>query len=426
MDSYTPPGTNSSLDFGVFSFVDYGGATALFKRLNISTAPPSRVRAPTKYADFTTGQPIPGYVAPERARARAAMETYLSICEKYEDMLDPGYWNFPAGDAVPEDLLTRFGAFVERYGIEEAVPQIYSATGFGVGRLADELTMTVMQAFGAQMARSMLGRQDSFVAASHRNQDVYDAMARAIGDESILYATKVVHSVRTPRDGVVITAQNRRTGEKTTIRAAQLLLAVRPVGEAAMRPFALDPRERGLFARFDYVRVWAALVRHPALAAANASVANLPAAAAPARYLATPRVPFLGKFERQDNTAAGRQSGVFRALVVGTRDFGEADARGLLQAALDRLVGRGVLPRPSSQEGDGQQQQPVEIVALSDHGPMALRVSAEEHRKGFHQRLYALQGHRSTWWTGAAFSSHFQTIIWEFNEVLLPQMLGGK
>ncbi|KAK7917670.1 hypothetical protein PG985_011278 [Apiospora marii] len=422
VDSYTPLGTKDSMDYGVFSFVDYAGATALFDRLNISTAPPSRVRAPTKYADFTTGEPIPGYTAPESAAARTAMEKYLAVCERYEDMLVPGLWNFPPGDAVPEDLLMRFGDFVERYGIVDAVPQIYSVTGFGLGRMEDELTMTVMQGFGAQMARSMLGRQDNFVPASHRNQDVYDAMARLIGDESILYETKVVQSIRTPDEGVILTAQNQRTGEETTIHAAKLLMAIRPVGEAAMRPFDLDPQETGVFSKFDYVHVWATLVRHPSLTAGNTSVANLPAAVAPANYLETPRLPFLGKFELQDNTAAGLESGVFRSLVIGTKDFGYDDARELLQSSLDRLIEQGVLPRPSSKE----EQQPVEIVAISDHGPMALRVSAEEHRKGFHQMLYALQGHRSTWWTGAAFSSHFQTIIWEFNEGLLPRMLGDK
>ncbi|KAK8102361.1 hypothetical protein PG984_015507 [Apiospora sp. TS-2023a] len=421
VDSYTSPGTNNSMDYGVFSFVDYAGATELFERLNISTAPPSRVRAPTKYADFTSGEPIPGYIAPASDKARAAMETYQSICENYEDMMVPGYWNFPPGDAVPEDLLMRFGEFVARYNIEDAVPQIYSATGFGLGRMTDELNLTVMQAFGAQMARSMLGKQKGFTTVSHRNQDVYDAMAREIGDESILYETRVVKSVRTPDNGVVLTTRHLQTGEETTIHAAKLLMAIRPVGEEAMRPFDLDPQETTVFSKFNYVHVWATLVRHPSLTAGNTSVTNFPAAVAPANYLETPNLSFLNKFELQDNTAAGLESKVFRSLVIGTKNFAYADAKELLQSSLDRLIEQGVLPQTSSGES-----QPLEVVALSDHGPMALRVSAEEHRKGFHQKLYALQGHRSTWWTGAAFSSHFQTIIWEYNEVFLPQMLGNR
>ncbi|KAK8067747.1 hypothetical protein PG996_006859 [Apiospora saccharicola] len=330
VDSYTTPGTNNSMDFGVFSFIDYAGATALFERLNISTAPPSRVRAPTKYVDFTTGDRIPDYATPASANARVAMERYLAICEQYEDMIVPGYWNFPPGDAVPEDLLMRFGDFVMRYGIEDAVPQIYAATGFGLGRLTDELTLTVMQAFGAQMARSMLGRQGGFITASHRNQDVYDAMAREIGNESILYGTKVVQSVRTPNDGVMLTVKNQRNGEETTIHATKLLMAIRPVGEEAMMPFYLDPQETGVFSKFDYVHGWATLVRHPSLTAGNTSVDNFPAAIAPSNYLETPHVPFLNKFEVQDNTVGGLEGKVFRTLVIGTEDFDYADAKQLL------------------------------------------------------------------------------------------------
>ncbi|KAK8023883.1 amine oxidase [Apiospora rasikravindrae] len=422
VDSYTTPGTDNSMDFGVFSFIDYGGATALFERLNSSTAPPARVRAPTKYADFTTGELIPDYAAPVSAAAKAAMEKYLSICEQYEDMIIPGYWNFPTGDGIPKDLLLRFGNFVKRHGIEDAVPQIYAATGFGVGRQADELTLTVMQAFGAQMARSMLGRQGGFITASHRNQDVYDAMAREIGEEFILYETKVVRSVRTPDDGVVLTARNQMTGKETTIHATKLLMAIRPVGEEAMRPFDLNERERSIFSKFDYHQLWAALVRHPSLTAGNTTVNNFPVAVAPSNYLETPQVPFIGKFELQDNTAGGLESQVFRSLVIGTREFGYADAKELLQSSLDRLVEQGILPRTYT----GDEQEQIEVVVISDHGPSHVRVSADELRDGFFQKLYALQGHRSTWWTGAAFASHFQTIIWEFNEVLLPQMLGGK
>ncbi|KAK7946391.1 uncharacterized protein PG986_010712 [Apiospora aurea] len=422
VDSYTPPGTDKSMDFGVFSFIDYAGATALFDRLNISTAPPARVRAPTKYADFTTGALIPDYAAPASAAARAAMEKYLSICEEYEDMIIPGYWNFPTGGAIPEDLLMRFGDFVKKHGIADAVPQIYAATGFGIGRQADELTLTVMQTFGAQMARSMLGRQGGFITASHRNQDVYDAMAREIGEQAILYETKVMRSTRAAGFGVVLTTENQRTGEETTIQATKLLMAIRPVGEEAMRPFSLDARETSLFSKFDYHRVWATLVRHPSLTAGNTSVDNFPAAVAPSNYLETPQVPFLDKFELQDNTAGGLESRVFRSLVIGTKDFEYADAKELLQSSLDRLIEQGILPRTSA----GKEAEQIEVVALSDHGPMHVRVSADELRDGFFQKLYALQGHRSTWWTGAAFASHFQTIIWELNEVLVPQMLGDK
>jgi hypothetical protein len=409
VDSYTPPGTNKSMDFGVFSFVDYGDAAALFERLNITTAPPVRARAPTRYADFTTGAPVPDYVEPESGAARAALEKYLTICEQYEHMLVPGLWDFPAGDAIPEDLLLPFGEFATRHGIEAALPRIYSVTGMGVGRQADEVTMTVMQSFGAQMARSILGRQGGWITASHRNQDVYDAIGREL-DGDVLYASTAVASKRTT-DGVTVRVRSLVDGTETTIRARQLLMAIRPVGEA-MKAFDLDAAERALFAQYHYIHGWAALVRHPSLLAGNTSVANLPVAAQPANYLETPQVPFIDQFELQNGP-----EGLFRVILMAGPDFDDAAARALMQASVDALIQQGVLPPAGDDEA-------LEIVTLSDHSPMHLAVSPEAYRAGFVQDLYALQGQRSTWWTGAAFASHFQTIIWEYNEVLLPKMLG--
>ena len=398
------------MDFGVFSFIDYGDAAALFKRLNISTTPPVRARAPTRYADFTTGAPVPDYVDPESGAARAALEKYLGICEKYEHMLVPGLWDFPAGDAIPEDLLLPFGEFATRHGIEAALPRIYTVTGMGVGRQADELTMTVMQSFGAQMARSILGRQGGWITASHRNQDVYDAIGREL-DGDVLYASTAVSSTRTA-DGVTVKVRSLDNGAETTIRARQLLMAIRPIGEA-MEAFDLDDTERALFAQYHYVREWATLVRHPSLIAGNTSVANLPVAVQPDNYLETPQVPFIDQFELQNGP-----EGLFRVLLMAGPDFDDAAARALIQANFDALIRQEVLPPPA--DGDAA----LEFVTFSEHGPMHLAVPAEAYRAGFVEDLYALQGRRSTWWTGAAFASHFQTIIWEYNEVLLPKMLG--
>jgi hypothetical protein len=54
---------------------------------------------------------------------------------------------------------------------------------------------------------------------------------------------------------------------------------------------------------------------------------------------------------------------------------------------------------------------------------MHAQASADDIRKGFIQKLYALQGHRGTWWTGGAFSVQFQSILWAFDDILLSKML---
>jgi hypothetical protein len=64
----------------------------------------------------------------------------------------------------------------------------------------------------------------------------------------------------------------------------------------------------------------------------------------------------------------------------------------------------------------------LDWVAFRDHGPMHSGVSAQELKSGWMGRFYALQGRHSTWYTGAAWASPFQTELWEFNERLLPMM----
>lgn len=45
------------------------------------------------YADFETGQELTNYTSPSSNGTLAALETYLSICEQYEDSeyLGPGW-----------------------------------------------------------------------------------------------------------------------------------------------------------------------------------------------------------------------------------------------------------------------------------------------------------------------------------------------
>ena len=61
------------------------------------------------------------------------------------------------------------------------------------------------------------------------------------------------------------------------------------------------------------------------------------------------------------------------------------------------------------------------IKAWSNHGAMDMRTTAENLQAGFIQNQYALQGHRSTYWTGGAFSNQLSTYLWGYNlEYLVP------
>ncbi|KAM3064610.1 hypothetical protein ACMFMF_011902, partial [Clarireedia jacksonii] len=63
-----------------------------------------------------------------------------------------------------------------------------------------------------------------------------------------------------------------------------------------------------------------------------------------------------------------------------------------------------------------------EIVAYTRHTPFELWVDSDAIAKGFYRDLYALQGQRSTWYTGAAFHTHDSSLLWEFTEGLIANI----
>lgn len=180
VNTYVDPKTGIPYDYGVKSFIDTGNATGFFERFNIPMGKLSSKRLTTEYINFQNGNVV-DFTPPPFADQLTALAKFLEVVEPWEHLMQPGYYNFPPPGAIPEDLLIPFGDFATKHGIEKAVPLIYQTTGFGLGNMSKETTLFVLQAFGASMARSMLGKQASFVPASGRNQDLYDAIGKHLG-----------------------------------------------------------------------------------------------------------------------------------------------------------------------------------------------------------------------------------------------------
>ncbi|TPX15260.1 uncharacterized protein E0L32_004537 [Thyridium curvatum] len=409
VSTYIDPESGRPIDFGVQSFIDIGGAKDFFARMNVSIGTPGRIVNKARYVDFKTGEEL-DYVPPAAADRTAGLTKFAAAASKYESMLLPGYWNFPAGKDIPEELLMPFGDFARKYGFEAAMPTIFSVTGLGVGDITKELTMYVLQAFGAPMARAMLGQVPTFVPASHRNQDLYDNIAALLGSD-VLYSTTATRVERKPGCGVEVTVRDR-AGRETLIKAKRILVSIEPVGNN-MAPFDLDRQERAVFAKMDYSRIYAGIVTNAALPGAT-SFTNFPTDAAPSNYMAFPELPFTARF---DNLGGD----LFRVMILGDRDTMACAAKRNAQASLDRMLQAGTVAFPEGFAG----RRKLTFKAFADHGPMHVRVTADQLRAGFVQEQYALQGHRDTWYTGGAWSVQFQTILWQYNDIVIPKLLQG-
>ncbi|KAI3393024.1 hypothetical protein diail_4800 [Diaporthe ilicicola] len=408
VDSFTDPATGKTYDIGVGEFADYGNVTGFFGRFNIPiTTPSESSSAAPRRVDFTDGQVLTRYTAPSTAEVHAALQQYATVAEKYEDILVPGYWNFPNASDIPDELLMNFGAFVEKYNISAALPTIFQIAG-AMGRIIDKPVLPVMRAFPAMTARGVLGTQKNYVTASGRNQDLYDAVGKFLGNK-VYYNTQAISSVRSDA-GVAVTVQDVNTGVQTIIQAKNLLLGIAP-DASKFSILDFDEQELGVFSNVQYSREQVFVASSPSLET-NVSLANLPMQASDNSWTVYPDYNFTSAISR-----LGPGSDLFHLSVVGDNYLGPEDAKAKLNSDVQTLIGARDLPASS--------QEQLNFQFSSDHGFMHARVTPDEYKAGWVQDLQALQGRRSTWYTGSAFAANWQTILWEYNEVLIPKIIGA-
>ncbi|KAI6780950.1 uncharacterized protein J7T54_003092 [Emericellopsis cladophorae] len=405
VNSYRDPATGENYEAGVVAFADIGNAADFFDRLGIERGPTRQQAVATTYYDFKTGEEV-DYTPASLASMFAAIEKFLVPVEKYEPLFqDPGFFNFPAPEDIPEDLLLPFGEFLTKYDAEDAMPLIYSNTALGLGNVTNEVTLFALQAFGGANGRGAVGRQPFFSLASGRVQDLYDAVGEVLGD-SVLYGSNVASSKHTEK-GVEVEVKDLETGEFTKVLAKKLLIAIEP-SQNNLAPFGIDETAREVLSKFHFSAVYTGIIDNAGLEDGR-SYFNMPSAAAPDHSLILPEAP---NTPRIDWLGPGHK---FRITLVGEESLSAQDAKDMLQGDFSTLVEAGVI--------DGEAGEKVSYVDFNTHGPMHARASAEDVGAGFIQDLYALQGRQNTWWTGGAWAPGFQTLLWQFDDVILPKIV---
>lgn len=272
--------------------------------------------------------------------------------------------------------------------------------------MVDQLTLTVLQAFPAAVAEGYVGQRAGYAPASGRNQDVYDAAAHILGDK-VYYSTEAVSTVRSD-DSVTVTVKNSVTGEQTVIAASKLLLAI-PPHPSLFTTFDMDTKEIEVLSKFSYSRLWATAVQSDSLAS-DFFAFNLPSSANDSSYLHYPELNFTSTYIPFGNT-----SKLVATVTAGDDKLDAAETLNLFNQDVAALSGSGIVPASDKD---------VEVVHYSDHGLIHGRATAEDIKNGFFQDLNALQGYRSTWYTGNTFAAPIQTIVWAFNDQeIIPRIL---
>ncbi|KAF2469212.1 fumarate reductase/succinate dehydrogenase flavo protein-like protein [Lindgomyces ingoldianus] len=403
---YHDPTTGRPINIGVQAWMEYLNTTSFPTRMGVSTNGSMAFGSvTTRYIDFRTGLPV-AYTPPADSDKNAAIKKYLDLCEKYEGLLIPGFFNFPSPDKIPEDLTMNFGQFVDKYNLSAAVPRLYDATVMGVGDFMNVPTLYVMQASGVPMARGLLGLGRAIVPPSGNLHELYERVADFLGSD-VLYSSTVSSSTRTDnRVSVIVRSAN---GTETKVTAKRLLIAIEPT-LMNMAPFGMDEDEENVFRTLKYTTVYAGLVKHPSLQKGTA-YSNIVLAAAPNNYSVYPSIAQVGKIGQQVGS-----NDLFSFTAVGTDKDNSESMKELVRKAVASMVAQGTIPDTNGT---------VNFEVFADHGAIHSRVSTEQLKEGFIQKQLVLQGKRSTWYTGAAFSSGYSTVLWAYNELLLPKMVEG-
>jgi hypothetical protein len=383
-NTFIDPVTNFPVDYGVQDFHNYSVVTNYFGRFNVPLTPVSLTNPfTTEYVDLKTGKVVPGYSQPDPTTALEILAQQLLLYP----YLSGGY-ELP--NPVPADLLLPFGDFVTKYGIQDAVPIIFTFT-HGVGDFLASPTLYVFQNFGLPQLES-IATGSYLTTARHDNSELYQKAAALLGS-SVLYGSTLVRAERHVNGSHHITVQTP-TGLKL-IKAKKLLMTIPPILDN-LTPFELDHHEHSVFSQWQYTNYYTGIIRDGI--PANTSIVNT-AANSP---LNIPTSPYVLHFS---------YSGIpnlHTFFTVSTPPQTLSQTETLINSDISLLQKSGTVPACGAT-----------IVAINNHTPIQMRVPADSIKKGFYSDLYALQGRHGTFWTGAAWAPDDSSLLWEFTEGIL-------
>lgn len=353
----------------------------------------------TDNVDPTTGKIVTLPPAPPFSDTIAAIQKYYNIILPFNDILLPAYWNFPTKDKIPADLLLPFSEFVTKYGLEAMDPILLVVSGQSI--TSTKPTLYTVQNFGTPVVEGFLNNT-FFDPAPFNNSLLYGDAARLL-DNDVLFSSTITKGHRS-KHGVSLVVENLKTGKKILVFAKTLLVAAPPSIEN-LGVLGLDKQEKAVFSSWSYATVYTAVLKTN-LIPDNTSIAFV----TPANSTAAPK-PY--SFGITYNGVPGYFWIIFFSEVSMTEE-------GAKEAIVDQtltLYNGGAFPPIGSSI-------PIaEVVAISNHSTVTWSQSAKQLEAGFIQKLYALQGHKNTWYTGGLWCPDYSSNVWAFTDTVLPRLL---
>ncbi|KAL8792807.1 MAG: hypothetical protein Q9195_004620 [Heterodermia aff. obscurata] len=397
-ETYTDPVSGGKIDIGVMVWHNSDFVRNYFARFDVPLALANLDTPPGvtgESVDFSTGKVATDYVP---ANATAGLAAYAAQLAQYPYLVtNPGKLPQP----VPADLLLSFGDFVKKYpAVGDSVFIISRFVG-GYGNILRLPMLNIFRSFTPGLLQSL--QLGFLTTARHDNSELYDKFTTELGKDGFLNSRVVATDRSQP--GHVKLIIKTPNGPKL-FRAKKLVLTIPPVLNN-LYGFDLDQNEISIFKEFKYKSYYAAVLNNSGvpdtLSLGNVGAStpfNLPVL--PAAYGISPsRVPGL------------------KAIQIGANDgqyLTEQQALDVVTAEIKRLQAAGTIPKATP----GQPAPSFSV--FSSHTPFELYLEAKDVAAGLYNRQFELQGKKNTWWTGAAFSTHDSSEIWEYTEGLIKDI----
>jgi hypothetical protein len=389
-NTYTDPTTGQTVDYGVVVFHNLPIVQNYFSRFDVPLtvlSPSASSGGETSFVDTRTGQVFPKFSLPNPTEA---LEKYAEQLAKYP-ALENGFY---LPDPVPEDLMLPFGQFAQKFNLSDMVFTA-SLYGQGYGNFAHQTTLYVFKIFGLGILQAL---QTGFLTtADQDNHEIYDKALQFLGSD-VLLQSHVISTDRSAADHVTIVVQTP-SGRKT-IQAKKLLISIPPKLDNFVG-FDLSANERSLFGKWLNTGYYTSLLNNTGIPNDDAVInigTNTP--------FNLPQLP--GVYGINPTVVPGLFDVKYGSPFVLPDDVVKAD----IISSIQRLKYSGVATSTDEPE----------FVAYKGHIPFALTVPPEAIKDGFYTKLYALQGCRNTYYTGAAFHTQDSSLLWQFTEALLPDL----
>ena len=395
-ETYTDPISKATIDIGVIEFHKLDIVRKYFGRFDIPLDLNS-FEAPgvtTKFVDFQTGKAVNDYTPPN---ATAALEIYAAQLAKYPYLYaDQSLGHIP--QPVAADLLLSFGDFIEKYSLQDAV-FLFSSYGQGLGNILKLPTLYALKLISPALLLDL--QIGSLTTKRHDNSELYEKAQAELGADALLNS-HVLAMDRSNGDSAKVLIQTP-TGRKL-IRAKKIVSTIPPV-LSNLQGFDLDNYETPLFSQFKYHSYYAGILRNSGIPD-DLSLMNV---GTDTQY----NLPILpAAYDISPTSAPGLH--IFQSTTNDDQRISDQQMEYDVVASIKRMRAAGTLPATN--------ESAPQFAIFSSHTPFEVYVPASAIATGFYNRLFALQGRKNTYWTGAAFVTYDSSLIWQYTETLLAQI----